>query len=355
MRCHFDTNRFLEIIDWKRREWDVVWSHLPEHTTQIRNVFYNCTDEQPTIVGYCHWFEIPELHNMAADTFDLNLSGILSMSSCGLNSAWLKRLVIKHARQRLSPQRMRALHEILNPQYLGSEAAPDPLTATELPTNTLIWNHRATTYTGHPKMLDELDRLWQQRQDFRLMVTLGAEQSKPYKPYAVENTVNPTDRATYFGTLAGATLGLPRENCQWSVAIQDGFTVGLPYILPRDFCYPEMLPTEYPLFYTDNLCDALNRALDNPATITAAATQAKATAEQTLWDARVTAFADMLDNAQAAAPRIGDRSVKFDQVRELAATGMDKEQIKKAMNWRVSITWTPYRMRLLDEQRATNG
>ena len=29
----------------------------------------------------------------------------------------------------------------------------------------------------------------------------------------------------------------------------DGFSVGVPYVLPNDFCYPEMVGKDYPLLY----------------------------------------------------------------------------------------------------------
>jgi hypothetical protein len=44
MRTHFDANEFLNIVDWKRNDFDIIYSHVPEHTNQIANSIYNNTN-----------------------------------------------------------------------------------------------------------------------------------------------------------------------------------------------------------------------------------------------------------------------------------------------------------------------
>lgn len=347
MRCHFDVPRFLEIVDWRHRSWDVVWSHLPEHTTQIRNVFYNSTDERPVIVGYCHWFEIPELHNMAADTLDLNLAGIASMDFCGVNSRWLKDLVLGHARKRVSTERADRLASTIHPQVLGADL-PTVGDVEPFDPPTFIWNHRATTYTGFPQMLGVLDRLWDRRQDWRLMVTLAGD--PPDRPYAVPSTVDHADRGTYYETLARGFVGLPRTNCQWSIAVVDGMAVGLPYVVPRDFCYPEMFPEDYLLFTDGTLEDELEAILNTPASRGRAADQARAGAAALSWDTAVGSWDRMFCWAEARLSRIGPRSAKYTELRDIVAAGTtNKAGLKKAMGWGIGIPWTSYRTRLRDD------
>ena len=173
MRTNFDARRFLDIVDWRNRSWDVVWSHLPEHTVQIKNALWNGTDERVPIVGYCHWFEMPPFHNMAVDTLDLNLAGIAAMESCGVNSQWLKDKVIREAEFRVSENRAFDLGQIIRPMHLGTERTTGPeLTLWDEPApdpeqGLLVWNHRTDTYAGFPAALEALDRLWEVRQDFR--------------------------------------------------------------------------------------------------------------------------------------------------------------------------------------------
>ena len=35
----------------------------------------------------------------------------------------------------------------------------------------------------------------------------------------------------------------------WSMSATDGLSRGVPYLLPNDFCYPEMVGNDYPLLY----------------------------------------------------------------------------------------------------------
>ena len=36
-------------------DYDIVYSHLPEHTLQLKNLFFNSTNIDPKFIGYCHW------------------------------------------------------------------------------------------------------------------------------------------------------------------------------------------------------------------------------------------------------------------------------------------------------------
>ena len=61
MRTHFDYNNFMKALDWKNNEYDIVYSHLPEHTNLLANAIYNNTNMRPKFIGgYCHWFEVDE-------------------------------------------------------------------------------------------------------------------------------------------------------------------------------------------------------------------------------------------------------------------------------------------------------
>ena len=60
MRTHFNHKQLIKTIDWKKNDYDVVYSHLPEHTLQLSNMFVNETNINPKFIGYCHWFEVPE-------------------------------------------------------------------------------------------------------------------------------------------------------------------------------------------------------------------------------------------------------------------------------------------------------
>ena len=55
----------------------------------------------------------------------------------------------------------------------------------------------------------------------------------------------------------------------WSISTTDGFSVGVPYLLPNKLCYPEMTSVAiepYPYLYNDrdDFIKKFNEMLDNP-------------------------------------------------------------------------------------------
>ena len=55
MRGHFDFNLWKNIVDWKNKDIDLIYSHLPEQTTQVVNLLSNTTDIGVVpVIGYCH-------------------------------------------------------------------------------------------------------------------------------------------------------------------------------------------------------------------------------------------------------------------------------------------------------------
>ena len=45
MRLHFDQKTIINAIDFRYNDYDIVYSHLPEHTLQLKNLFYNETND----------------------------------------------------------------------------------------------------------------------------------------------------------------------------------------------------------------------------------------------------------------------------------------------------------------------
>ena len=51
MRTHFNHKQLIKTIDWKNKDYDLIYSHLPEHTLQLSNMFVNETNINPKIIG----------------------------------------------------------------------------------------------------------------------------------------------------------------------------------------------------------------------------------------------------------------------------------------------------------------
>ena len=50
MRTHFDFKTIMREIDWKDRDYDIVYTHLPEHALQLKNLLYNNTNLTPLFI-----------------------------------------------------------------------------------------------------------------------------------------------------------------------------------------------------------------------------------------------------------------------------------------------------------------
>jgi hypothetical protein len=343
MRAHFDTAAFLRAVQWKQRSVDIVWCHLPEHAVQIRNVLYNLTNERPVITGYCHWYEIPEQVTFSANTLALNLVGAASMEECGLNSEWLKGRVLHHAERLFGAGAfLDTLADKLVPMHLGIEPPEIPVVMPER--GLFVWNHRLSEYTGWNAVVKVLDALWARRQDFKVMVTMADVD----KPWAVSTGVtsgksDAGNRTEYLTALARAWYGLPRLNAAWCMSVTDGLSIGVPYLLPAAYCYPEMFPDGYSFY--DDLMTAIEAALDGGKRNVDALASLNA-AERLYWDKRVTDWSAQFDRAIAALPMTGDRSKRYAELLMLPRRGASKADLMKAMGWGVGIPWTPYRNRL---------
>jgi hypothetical protein len=240
MRVDYPHKFFEKTIEKYEGEFNLVWSHLPEWTNLYKiSRIYNKL--QP-IIGYCHWSEIPENGARTENSFWTNIRGILQMEVCGVNSNYQKGVILKNAAKDFQPHIVEKLDKIIQPWYLGCDSAT--------PSNghddkTIVFNHREGVYTGSKWFFETMDALWKERQDFKVYTTLK-EMGKPYTKY-----IGAADRKVYLNQLSKAHFGVGtfQGYSAWSMSTTDGFSVGVPYLLPNDFCYPEMVGNDYPLLY----------------------------------------------------------------------------------------------------------
>jgi hypothetical protein len=240
MRVDYPNKFFDRIIDKYKGEFNLIWSHLPEWTNEFKITrIYNKT--QP-IIGYCHWWEINDNGARDDNSFWRNIKGMLQMKVCGVNSQWVKDLVIKRASETFQPHIIEKLEGIIQPWYLGCDSATP--TKTYKP-KTIVFNHREGVYTGSDWFFETMDELWNERQDFEVWISLK-DMKKPYTKY-----IGHADRDVYLNQLSEAHFGVGtfQGYSAWSMSATDGLSRGVPYVLPNDFCYPEMVGSDYPLLY----------------------------------------------------------------------------------------------------------
>jgi glycosyltransferase involved in cell wall biosynthesis len=161
MRTHFDFKTIIREIDWKKKHYDIVYTHLPEHALQLKNLLYNNTNINPSFIGYTHWTEFPEITNYEMTMMDVNLLGILEMERCGINTQGQKNLIIKNAKTHFNNDVVNRLDEILKPQYLGWEIPKYDKQSSDK--KIVVYNHRPHTYKNWPWVLKQMDKLWEKR------------------------------------------------------------------------------------------------------------------------------------------------------------------------------------------------
>lgn len=351
MRTHFDFTKMKEIVDWTHKDFDVLYSHLPEHTAQLSNLFCNTTDLSPMILGYCHWYEIKENTSYSKNMFLANIAGTLEMKECGVNSEWLKKLVIERAGKYFNAATIAELEKIIQPHYLGIENVYKK--RAKVIKNSILFNHRPNDYTGWNWFIEILDELWQERKDFQLFTTL-AEVERPYS-----KNISTNSRPEYLDFVKTMYLGVGafEKYSSWSVAVTDGLSQGVPYLLPNKLCYPEMLGDKYPLFYKDreDFKKKLNELLDSTREVETTVKWLKPRLKEFLWQERVSHwFRDwkVLDELPTVKRSEGyERLLKF--IKGKGST--TKSEILKHMKWGKDIAFSRYRnlLRLEPKIRLT--
>jgi hypothetical protein len=238
MRVDYPFRFFDKLLD--KETFNLVWSHLPEwtHDFKITRIY---AKSQP-IIGYSHWWEIPDNGARSDNSLWKNIRGMLDMKVCGVNSEWVKQLVLKRAAEDFKPHIIERLDKIIQPWYLGCDTATP---SAGYKPKTIVFNHRDNVYTGSEWFFKTMDSIWEERQDFEVWTTLKT-MDKPYAKY-----IGHPDRNVYLNQLAQAHFGVGcfQKYSAWSMSTTDGLSRGVPYLLPDGMCYPEMVGDDYPLLY----------------------------------------------------------------------------------------------------------
>jgi glycosyltransferase involved in cell wall biosynthesis len=247
-------------INHRSNDYDIVYSHLPEHTLQLSNYFKNHTGLRPKIVGYCHWYEVEQNDAPPVNTFDANILGTLEMEECGVNSNWLKNLVIERAAKTFNERTLGKLEKIIQPHRLGTDIDLSG-SKTELP-RSILFNHRSDGYTGWKRFLKLMDKLWEKRKDFKVYMTFPTEDKRDY---LVKKKLD--DKQDYYNFIKQMAVGVCmfEDYSAWSLSTTDGLSRGIPYLMPKKLCYPEMVGDNCSLFYNndDQFLIKLEECLNN--------------------------------------------------------------------------------------------
>ena len=341
MRTHFNHKQIMKTIDWKNNDYDVVYSHLPEHTLQLSNMFVNETNISPKFIGYCHWFEVPENTAYSKKMLMHNIAGILEMDECGVNTEWLKDLVLDKAREVYHPRIISQLDNIIQPHYLGVD---DISTGHKHKPGTILFNHRDNEYTGYTWFVKQMDELWEKRQDFKVYTTL----TDLDRPYAERVKLSSRDDYLNFVRSMHMGVGCFKKYSAWSISTTDGLSQGVPYVLPNGMCYPEMVGEQYPLLYNGDkeFLEVIESMLDDKTLRTKANDYLEPKLPDFRWGKRVLKWFDNWKYFDEL--KVMSNTDSYKKILEFIhkSKSVSKKDILEYMNWGVRISFSEYRNRL---------
>ena len=302
MRTHFNYFEVSEAIDLRHNDYDIVWTHLPEHTLQLKNLILNTSNCNPVFIGYSHWWEFKASTFYDQTMINQNLIGLLEMDICGVNCQAQKELVIETSKELLNEVRTDQLRDILTPQYLGSE---DPIISKkkfECKHKIIVWNHRVHNYKGWDFFKDCMNKLWEERQDFRLWVSFQKDsnpQRSGLNPEMLDETTT-FERDDYYSKLSQSHFGVACNSKfkGWNVSATDALSVGLPYLLFDSGNFRELGEDSCLYFKTKkDLLYQMNTLLDNDSVHNKLKSLSLKRATELRWENQIPRFSNMFDTA----------------------------------------------------------
>ena len=345
MRSHFVVPEIQKMLS-RDMDFDLVMTHLPEHTHALKNVMYNVTHHTPQFFGYSHWFDVKEVVAWSLDSFKQNITGLLEYDRCYLNTQAQKNLVLNQAKETFNDATISKLDDILTVQHLGVDAKDILDTINETPEKIIVFNHRPDTYKNFKGFMKVCDELWKIRQDFKVWIPLL---DKPNRDYVITDKGN---KDWYYKELQKCYVGFsPRQTYGgWSVSTTDGMMNGVPFIMYNDTYYHELNSNGD---FFDNDHDAvmlLNTYLDDPRYRNEEADKALDWIRNKLiYSDEIVKMSNYMDELLLKQKTMGDS----DKLKEIIGWIKDRKRITKTeimtnLNWGRGIKWTPYRRALMN-------
>jgi len=347
MRSHFDVGGMKKILS-HNLDFDLVMSHLPEHTHALKNVMYNVTHHTPMFFGYCHWFDVKPVVAWSKDSFLQNVTGLLEYDRCYLNTEHQKQMVLEQAGETFNTGIIRKLDEILTPQHLGVDEADicRLKDITQEREKIIVFNHRPDTYKHFEPFMRTMDALYEQRQDFKVWIPLLG---KPNRDYVITDKF---DKKGYYDFLKKCWVGFsPKQTYGgWSVATTDGMMNGVPYIMYDDTYYHELWP-EADVFkdHQPDTLQLLNRYLDSKEYRDDMGLKAVThIADELVYKNEIHDMNVYINNLVCKTKSM-KFSKKLDEIIELIKDNgsVTKQEVMAYLGWGRGIKFTPYRRALM--------
>ena len=345
MRSNFRVDVMRKMFNG-RMDFDLIMSHLPEHTHQLTNTFYNVTHHMPPVFGYCHWFDLKEVVAWPKDSFLQNITGLLEYDRCHLNTQHQKDMVLNQAKETFNDATIKKLDSILTIQHLGVNVEDIVSEINETPEKIIVFNHRPDTYKHFKEFIAVCDELWKLRQDFKVWIPLL---DKPNRDYVITDK---GDKQWYYKELQKCYMGFsPKQKYGgWSVAMTDGMMNGVPYIMYDDTYYHE-LNAKGDFFKNDHEALMLmNTYLDDPKYRNEQAEQAlDCIRENLIYKDKIVEMNEYMNDLLSRQKVMGDSDKLKEIIEFIKKSGsVTKKEMMNFVGWGRGIKWTPYRRALMN-------
>jgi len=277
---------------------------------------------------------------------DVNFLGLLEMERCGINTQGQKELILKNAKKKFNKDIVKRLDDIIVPQYLGWEIPKYEKRNTNK--KIIVFNHRPHTYKNYPWFLNQMDKLWKQRQDFEVWVPLTDSVTKPYM------TNDKYDRFGYFSKLSSCYIGVSckQKYGGWAISATDGMSVGVPYLFSDDGYYHE-LADDAGIYYEDgkDLLVKINNLLDVEDLRDEWSEKSLKRFEKGKWEKAITQFNNMINETIDKIPTLKNDTDTYKKVMNFIHRkgSVSKNDILDFLEWGVRISFSGYRNRLRKE------
>ena len=270
MRAHYDFYQWNEVLNAKKIEMDVIWSHLPEQTTNIKNHCHNIYSQDIPVIGCSHWIENSEFApNWKTTFYHNNITGMLQMDKCGLNTQTQIDALLEEAAEHYSQKTIDKLRDIMIPLYLGIEQDKISKSVKTDTDKVIVFNHRTKEYRGWKRFIKIIQELRSQRQDFKVFCSMidptGIQMlKKSFNDMSFFDFDGPSDRDEYIAKLENCRVGF-HGGTRWAMSSQDGLCKGIPYVYEIGKETEELFGSQIQTGFTKNsdAIDLFNRMLDD--------------------------------------------------------------------------------------------
>ena len=270
MRSHYDFFQWDDLLNAKSIEMDIIWSHLPEQTTNIKNHCHNFWSQEIPVIGYSHWIENREFAPDWKTTFyHNNITGMLQMDKCGLNTQTQIDAILDEAREYYSQKTIDKLSDIMIPLYLGIEPNKVSKSVKTDTDKIIVFNHRTKEYRGWKNFIKIIQELRKQRQDFKVFCSMIDPAGQALVRNSFDDTSffdydGPSDRDEYIAKLTNCRVGF-HGGTRWAMSSQDGLCRGIPYVFEKGYETGELFGDRMQTGFSKNseAINLFNRMLDD--------------------------------------------------------------------------------------------